>query len=290
MKKADFNCGIYQIRNLINGKCYVGQSIHLKSRKNDHLGDLRRNQHHNPYLQSSFNKHGETNFIFEILIYCIPEKLTYYEQLFCDINKAHGLSYNIRECVESNRGIKLSPETIKKMCAAQSGKNNPNYGKLGKDNPNYGRTHSPETIEKMSKAHKNENNPMWGVRLCGKLNGMYGKTPSLETKKKMRMSKIFKKEIILRIIKYLDKGLSQKEIAENLKISKSVVSRASRGFYNEIYSLPSRKWVKSNALKKETILQTKKLLKKKISGPKIARELGINIATVYKIRNGFYDD
>ena len=32
------NCGVYQIRNLLDNKIYVGQSIHLNKRENEHFG------------------------------------------------------------------------------------------------------------------------------------------------------------------------------------------------------------------------------------------------------------
>ena len=58
---------IYQIKNLVNGKLYIGQTINYKSRKEKHLSLLRRNDHHNPYLQKAYNKYGEDAFEFSIL-------------------------------------------------------------------------------------------------------------------------------------------------------------------------------------------------------------------------------
>ena len=34
--------GVYQIRNLVNGKIYVGSSINLKQRKTSHFSKLRK--------------------------------------------------------------------------------------------------------------------------------------------------------------------------------------------------------------------------------------------------------
>ena len=59
--------GIYKIINTINNKIYIGQSIDIKRRWNDHKSELRRNAHYNIYLQQSWNKYGEENFIFEVI-------------------------------------------------------------------------------------------------------------------------------------------------------------------------------------------------------------------------------
>ena len=59
--------GIYKIINIINNKIYIGQSVDIKRRWNDHKSELRRNSHHNIYLQQSWNKYGEENFKFEVI-------------------------------------------------------------------------------------------------------------------------------------------------------------------------------------------------------------------------------
>ena len=60
--------GIYQIRNLVNNKIYVGSSNNLYRRKTyEHFRELRLNKHHNKYLQNSYNCHGEENFVFEVI-------------------------------------------------------------------------------------------------------------------------------------------------------------------------------------------------------------------------------
>lgn len=59
--------GIYQIRNIINNKIYVGSTVCFKNRWAVHLFLLDRNKHGNSHLQSAWNKYGKDNFIFEIL-------------------------------------------------------------------------------------------------------------------------------------------------------------------------------------------------------------------------------
>lgn len=59
--------GIYRIKCLANGKFYIGSSSNLNKRRQDHFSGLRRKNHFNVYLQRTFDKHGEENFIWEIL-------------------------------------------------------------------------------------------------------------------------------------------------------------------------------------------------------------------------------
>lgn len=58
------NSGIYLIQNLKNGKGYVGSSSDIKNRFRQHKRALRKNKHHNNYLQHSYDKYGEAYFNF----------------------------------------------------------------------------------------------------------------------------------------------------------------------------------------------------------------------------------
>lgn len=61
---------IYKIVNTLNSKMYIGSSKNFKNRKMTHLRTLRKGKHHNIYLQRSFDKYGESAFIFEIIETC----------------------------------------------------------------------------------------------------------------------------------------------------------------------------------------------------------------------------
>jgi len=61
--------GIYKIENLINGKCYVGQSVDIKKRWKQHKRTYY-NSNLNKYnypLYNSMRKHGIDNFEFSVL-------------------------------------------------------------------------------------------------------------------------------------------------------------------------------------------------------------------------------
>ena len=84
-------CGIYCITNQINGKQYVGQSIHIEQRFNEHCrkcGEL--------VVDKAIQKYGKSNFNFEILEECpddfdiLNEKEIYWiEKLGTFDNKSH---------------------------------------------------------------------------------------------------------------------------------------------------------------------------------------------------------
>jgi group I intron endonuclease len=80
--------GIYKITNLINGDCYVGQSINIERRWKEHINKA--NSKKKFLLHKAFNKYGTENFKFEILE-LVPNKndLTIKEQCYYDLYKPY---------------------------------------------------------------------------------------------------------------------------------------------------------------------------------------------------------
>lgn len=112
--------GIYQIKNLINNKIYIGSSTNIDKRWNNHIYKWLKNTHPNLHFQNAFNKYGIENFIFEILeIVEDVNLLIEREQFYIDDLKPQ---YNIRLIAESNIGFKHSEETKKNMSEARKGK------------------------------------------------------------------------------------------------------------------------------------------------------------------------
>jgi hypothetical protein len=58
--------GVYQIKNVKNGKVLVVGTPNLKT-MNGRIVELRRGGHHNQQLQNEWNQFGESAFIFEVL-------------------------------------------------------------------------------------------------------------------------------------------------------------------------------------------------------------------------------
>ena len=72
--------GIYKIENLINGKVYIGQSVNIKERWNEHKlinsrtsKEALKKQKYPLYL--AFEKYGLDNFSFEVIEECSIEEL-----------------------------------------------------------------------------------------------------------------------------------------------------------------------------------------------------------------------
>jgi group I intron endonuclease len=89
--------GIYKIVNKVNGKYYVGSSKCIKHRWRNHKYQLRKNIHKSKKLQSSWNKHGESNFNFIVIEECLPirESLVILEQKYlnvCELDRS--ICYN----------------------------------------------------------------------------------------------------------------------------------------------------------------------------------------------------
>lgn len=94
--------GIYQIRNTVNGKTYVGSTKNLNKRRRQHWCELRNGSHRNSHLQHAWDKHREDAFIFETLIICHPSMCLWYEQQFLDQWQP---DYNICSVAGSSAGV-----------------------------------------------------------------------------------------------------------------------------------------------------------------------------------------
>jgi group I intron endonuclease len=64
--------GIYQIKNNVNGKIFIGSSPNLKGKFNSFMFQLKMGSHMNRLLQEDFNKYKEEAFSFEVLDYLPP--------------------------------------------------------------------------------------------------------------------------------------------------------------------------------------------------------------------------
>lgn len=105
-------CGIYCFINKINGKRYIGQSISINERKDNHINNLLKNKHHSFHLQRAWNKYGIDNFHHEILITCPEEYLNIAETKFINIYKSDDRKYGYN-IIKEDRSF--SEETRKKM-------------------------------------------------------------------------------------------------------------------------------------------------------------------------------
>lgn len=120
--------GVYRIRNIKNGKVYVGSSYDIRNRRNQHFRELEKNIHTNTHLQRAYNKYGRDMFSFEVLEFCKCTVLIEREQHWMDrLNSYNNKSgYNIEPCAD---GHKMAEQTKEKIRETQIGKDN-NQSKL----------------------------------------------------------------------------------------------------------------------------------------------------------------
>ena len=100
--------GIYSITSKHNGKVYIGSSVNIYKRWDQHKKQLKQNKHGNLYLQNHFNKYGEQDLVYSIVeivteITNLKEILLIAEQSYLDktVNR-----FNIRNLVNSSLGIR----------------------------------------------------------------------------------------------------------------------------------------------------------------------------------------
>jgi len=116
--------GVYQIRNLVNGRLYIGSSAGkgFNNRWTTHVGDLNQQRHHSPKLQAAWNKYGSGAFVFEILLYCDAEDALDYEQSALDYYKPF---YNTCPTAGNQLGFRHSTSSRQKMSNSHRGKTTP---------------------------------------------------------------------------------------------------------------------------------------------------------------------
>jgi len=212
-------CGVYIIRNFYDNKIYVGKSVDIEKRLKDHKNKLKKNTHINSYLQNSWNKYGENTFDFEIVDLCKKEELNereiYYIKEFKSTDENFG--YNMTEGGEGGDTLSKHPkfEEIQKKIRRN---NHTNLGRKSifkdgvykyvfKENLEYylkegwviegsnkGKLRTQEQKINLSKAFKGrvfseERKEKLRKRMLGKNNHNYGKSMSIETRKKISESK-----------------------------------------------------------------------------------------------------
>ena len=154
---------IYLIRNKVNGKCYIGQTINgfdgrynysgegIERVHNYHKSWKEHNRSYNKHLLSSIEKHGFEAFeVNKCLDYAFSlEELNIKEKVYIQLYNSFKNGYNETLGGEGKEGCSPSEETKTKMSEANKGKHL-----------------SDETKQKMSEAKKGENHPKAKAVYC----------------------------------------------------------------------------------------------------------------------------
>lgn len=118
-------CGIYRIINTKNNKIYIGSSVDIKKRKEKHFWMLKKGVHDNKFLQSSYDRDGKENFIFDIIEMCDKKDLVEKENYYILENKSNNMNFGYNLClVSDNRKNKLSNKTKIQLSKYNLKKNN----------------------------------------------------------------------------------------------------------------------------------------------------------------------
>jgi group I intron endonuclease len=200
--------GIYKITNKINGHIYIGSSIDIKRRWQQHVLYLNNHKHHSSYLQRAWDKYGADAFEFSIIELCFPLALIFREQYYID---TYNPEYSVRKKAGSNLGIKNTPEHNAKISASNMGRvikpeTRAKIAETLKGNKNaIGYKHSVEAKAKMSISQKGkkitpEHKAAISLFHTGKIVSQEtrdklsvaqsGKTYSLESRAKMALSQL----------------------------------------------------------------------------------------------------
>lgn len=94
LKNVPKVAGIYSIQNILNNKRYIGSTKNFYSRFHEHKYLLLNGKHHSKHLQNSFNKYGDSVFVFQILEICEPirDTLLLIEQKYLDLNPEYNIN------------------------------------------------------------------------------------------------------------------------------------------------------------------------------------------------------
>lgn len=141
--------GIYKIQSKLKpDRIYIGSAVNIKHRWVCHLSDLKTNKHHSKKLQNHFNKYGEFDLVYSILLGCAKEYLIPNEQFFIDSYKPY---FNNVQKAGSPLGFKHSEEFCNR-CSERM-KNHIPWNK--------GIPHSQETKDKLKLHSARQGNPAW---------------------------------------------------------------------------------------------------------------------------------
>lgn len=88
-------CGIYKITNIITDECYIGQSVDIYKRWNDHCKcGLGIDTPPGNKLYKSIQEYGLENFTFELLTTCNQTELNEKERYFIELYQADTFGFN----------------------------------------------------------------------------------------------------------------------------------------------------------------------------------------------------
>ena len=87
--------GVYSIQNNITGRLYIGSSKDIHKRWREHKSNLFNHTHHSMDLQNDWDKYGEDNFSFNILLETDIANALKMEREYIDKMQTERFGYNV---------------------------------------------------------------------------------------------------------------------------------------------------------------------------------------------------
>ena len=218
---------VYKVTNLINGKIYIGQTIHpLNDRKARHIYSS--NNKNGFYFHSALRKYGTDNFSWKVIRMCDSiESLNDWEQYY--IKKFNSIGEGGYNLQSGGKNFKRTAEDKEKMSKEMKriweksyntmgmvGKKHSKTAKEKQSKARKGKIVSGETRKKIGNANRGEKCYFYGNNQKDKNNNFYSKKHTIETKKKIRQSvaTVFSIQTAERVRKIYKLGLTISEISE----------------------------------------------------------------------------
>lgn len=252
--------GIYKIITLHNNKYYIGSSIDIEKRWRDHLSKMKMQKHANMYLQNVYNKYGESDFAFVVLL---------------EMPNASNVEIRQKEQEFLNKIFQEDKDNIYNLARDANGGNSTLFSKK-----------SLENISQKNRDCSNEDLKQiqdWLEKGISKkeIARRMGKAPSVLSgwiKKYLPKYSVtyLKRQRIKTFLEMKKQGFLNKEIAEFLGVSNSTISTYNKNPKKEYEMKPS------NSFNEEQIMQIKKYKEEGYGNVKIAEFMNSNHSTIQR--------
>ncbi len=299
------NAGVYSIININNNKRYIGSTKNFSNRLYHHENMLKNKNHHSLHLQKSWNKYGESSFVFDILEICNnidSDYLKQREQVYLNQYKSYERNngYNICSNAKTTKGYKFSKDSLEKLINIRKGKGIKLNNDLVKEIINLLLEHVPiqDICNKYNISYdmviKIKRRDIWDHILPEiTFNDLNYKIGAVLTEDDV-------KEIKLRILK----GDKDEIIAINFNVSKYTINCIRRGrlwkdiYINDAFEVYVKELIEKNKIKRNNMKVNNRLLTKeeiynikmciinKIKYNKIVEMFNISNSVFYKIKRG----
>lgn len=112
--------GVYCIQNTVNGKKYIGKSVNLHTRMQNHFCELSAGRHINKHLQYAWDKYGADAFDASIIELCEDSQLADREMYYISLYDSFGCNgYNQTKGGEGVLGRVLPEESLQRIIRAK---------------------------------------------------------------------------------------------------------------------------------------------------------------------------